>query len=72
MRHEIRAACEREEKENRIILCPIALNDSWKAKEGVDWSQLRQKAVRDFSKEDSFDAEFKKLLDGMKKYYPKK
>ncbi len=72
VQHEIRTACEREEKENRTILCPIALDDSWKAKEGVDWSQLRQKAVLDFSVPDRFDTEFKKLLDGMKKYYPKK
>lgn len=72
VQHEIRTACEREEKENRTILCPIALDDSWKAKEGVDWSQLRQKAVLDFSVPDGFDTEFKKLLDGMKKYYPTK
>ena len=71
LQHEISTACKREEKEKRTILCPIALDDSWKAKEGVDWSQLRQKAVLDFSVPHSFDTEFQKLLDGMKKYYPK-
>ena len=72
--HELRMARERERKERRDILCPVALDGSWKKRvqQDVLWEQLLKKNVLDFSKwqdDGAFAAQFAKLLDGLKLYY---
>lgn len=71
---EIEAGRKREQEEHRDILCPVALDDSWKGMiEGnVLWRQVAKKNILDFSKwEDgeAFQEAFAKLLRGMKIYY---
>ncbi len=71
--HEVKMARKRERKEKRDILCPVALDASWEDKmDDPDWGHLQDKAVLDFSKwkTKAFEAPFRKLLDGLKKYYP--
>ena len=68
---------EKEKREKRDILCPIALDDSWKGKvEGdVLWRQVKKKNVLDFSNwenewsDDTPFEPFRKLEDGLKRYY---
>jgi hypothetical protein len=59
-------------------LCPVALDDSWKAKvqdkESDDrhlWRTLTKKNILDFSgwQSGGFEEPFRKLLDGIKRYY---
>ena len=80
--HELALALEKERKEERDVLLPIALDESWKAKAVVktaieadpDWRPVKKRHVLDFSEwEDdvAFDAAFGKLLRGMKKNYPR-
>ena len=74
---EIETAREKEKKEGRDVLCPVALDDSWhdKVKGSVLWRQVKKKNVLDFSKwqdDGAFDEQFAKLLKGMKIYYPPK
>ena len=74
---ELQMAREREKKDSRAILCPIALDDAWKAKvgPGVDsrhlWRTLQQKNVIDFSKwkTPKFDVSFQKLMRGLNENY---
>ncbi len=81
---EVRAARVKEKEEKREVLCPIALDDAWKKKVGqtksltemaeadADWMHLAKKNVLDFSQwesDDDFEAQFTKLLTGMKIYY---
>jgi TIR domain/Pentapeptide repeats (8 copies) len=80
--NELDMARRKEKDENRDALCPVALDESWKAKVFSDdnprrelWITLAQKNILDFSgwKTKSFDEQFGKLLRGMKIYYePKK
>jgi hypothetical protein len=63
------------------VLCPIALDDAWKAKVAAEdtpgdpsrvlWRTLQQKLVVDFSrwKTRAFDGSFQKLLRGLQLHY---
>ena len=70
---ELEAARKKEREEQRDVLCPVAVDDSWKKKveENVLWRQLKKKLVLDFSPSNSeaFDAEFQKLVRGIKLNY---
>src|SRR5262249_20575480 len=70
--HELEMAHEKEKAEGRPVLCPIALDDAWKAKVAakgkpgdrfrVLWRQLTAMHVLDFSKDGGFDKSFGKLI----------
>jgi uncharacterized protein YjbI with pentapeptide repeats len=72
--HEVRLGRELEKQTNRDVLCPIALDDSWKS---CKWpARIRQQIMEynivDFSmwdKEGSFDSLFEKLHRGLHLYY---
>jgi uncharacterized protein YjbI with pentapeptide repeats len=73
---ELEKALQREKKEGRDILLPVALDDAWKAKvqqvgSTVLWRQIMKKNILDFSrwKTKAFDEPFGKLVTGAKRYY---
>jgi len=73
---ELERARKKEKDTGRDVLCPVALDDSWKAKleqpgSAVLWRQVKAKNVLDFSKwkTKAFSAQFQKLLKGLKIYY---
>lgn len=69
---EMSRAREQEKRSNRYLLCPVSLDDAWKKKTGPIWQYLKDSYfILDFSKWETsaFDAEYKKLLNGMKKWY---
>lgn len=70
---ELEAARKKEIEEKRDVLCPIALDDSWKkkVKDSVLWRQVAKSNILDFSYSDaeSFDSQFRKLINGMKINY---
>jgi TIR domain/Pentapeptide repeats (8 copies) len=74
---ELDMAREREKAENRDVLCPISIDDAWKAKLDNDasgrklWRKLTDKAILDFSPTADFETQFGKLLRGLKINYPK-
>lgn len=72
--HELKKALQKEVDEGRDVLCPVALDNAWhaKTKGHSEWHEVREKHVLDFSDPHGFDTEFRKLVDGMKKYYSKK
>jgi hypothetical protein len=80
--NELEMARRKEKEENRDVLCPVALDDSWKAKvENIEsddrqlWRTLTKKNILDFAnwQTAAFDMQFDKLLRGLKIYYePKK
>ena len=74
--YELEKARETEQREGRSVLCPGALDDTWKAKmDHPLWRQVKKNNVLDFAKwrsADAFDAEFAKLIKGLKIYYPPK
>ena len=66
-------ARDKEKDEDRDVLCPVALDEAWKAKmNDVLWRQIKKKHVLDFSKwkTKAFEDQFQKLLKGLKIYYP--
>ncbi len=75
---EVAWARKREKEENREILCPVAVDDTWKS-EGkapgfaeVLLHQVRKKWIADFSKwqdDGRFEETFERLLRGLKTYY---
>ncbi|MFH1931026.1 MAG: toll/interleukin-1 receptor domain-containing protein [Pseudomonadota bacterium] len=67
--NELEIARKKEKEEKREVICPVALDDSWKAKIKGDplWRQVAKYFVLDFS--GSFDLQFKKLVNGIKKNY---
>jgi hypothetical protein len=79
--NELDMARRKEKDEKRAVLCPIALDDAWKAKvEAKDtpgdpsralWRTLQQKLAVDFSgwKTKAFRGSFEKLLQGLKLHY---
>jgi uncharacterized protein YjbI with pentapeptide repeats len=75
--NELEMARAKEREEKRDVLCPIALDDSWKSKMDADepnralWLPLKQKHVLDFSKwkTRAFDPVFEKLVRGLKINY---
>ena len=74
--YELDKAREKEKREGRSVLCPVALDDSWKAKmDDPLWRQVKKNNVLNFAKwrsKDVFDAELAKLIKGLKIYYPPK
>ena len=70
---ELEWTLRKEKDEKRNVLCPVALDDSWKGKveDDVLWRQVKKKNVLDFSKwkTKAFDTPFQKLEDGLKRYY---
>jgi hypothetical protein len=76
--NELEMARKKEKEEKRDVLCPIALDDSWKSKLEPDdpyrglWRTVTGKNVLDFSKWNSgeFESPYEKLIRGLKKYYP--
>lgn len=76
--HEVRSARRLEKELDREILCPIALDDSWKSS---PWparimDQIREYNILDFSDwrdNRRLDIMFQKLIDGLSVFYkPKK
>lgn len=70
---ELEWARTKEKDTGREVLCPIALDDSWKekAKGSVLWRKVKDKNVLDFSEWQAggFDSPFQKLIRGMKVNY---
>jgi uncharacterized protein YjbI with pentapeptide repeats len=72
--HEVRTARELEKEMARDVLCPVALDDSWK---NSSWEkrimeQITKYNVLDFSgwkDDEKFEDMFKKLIDGLKLFY---
>ncbi len=72
--HELEKARKKEKDEGRDVLCPVALDDAWKAKlDDVLWRHVKKKNVLDFSKWKSkaFDAPYQKLIKGLRVNYPR-
>ena len=79
--NELDMARRKEKEEKRPVLCPIALDDTWKSKVDSDdgpgdperqlWRTLMRKKVLDFSarRTGGFDVAFEKLLRGLKLNY---
>ena len=72
--HEVRTARELEKESGHDVLCPVALDDSWKTS---SWpkrvmEQVMEYNILDFSrwKDDTeFERLFKKLIDGLELFY---
>ena len=72
--HEVRAARALEKEMKRDVLCPVALDDSWK---NSPWAkrimeQIMEYNILDFSdwKDNSkFEGTFNKLIDGLELFY---
>jgi len=75
--HEVRLARGLEKETGCDVLCPIALDDSWKSS---PWpkrvmEQIMEYNILDFSawEDDSqFDGMFRKLIDGLELFYKDK
>jgi len=76
--NELDMARQKEKEEKRDVLCPIALDDSWRSKMEPQesnrtlWLTLKQKNVLDFSEwtTEAFVPVYQKLVRGLKIYYP--
>ena len=69
--HELETARKKEMEEERDVLCPVALDDSWRNRmDDVLWRQLKKKNIIDFSKwkTKAFDGQFQKIIKGIKIY----
>ena len=74
MEHEVRTARELEKEIGRDVLCPVALDNSWKTS---PWpkrvmEQVMEYNILDFSewKDDGkFGNTFNKLIDGLELFY---
>jgi uncharacterized protein YjbI with pentapeptide repeats len=72
--HEVRTARGLEKEFGRDVLCPVALDDSWKS---ASWprqlmAQIIEYNILDFSawRDDAkFDGMFRKLIDGLELFY---
>jgi len=72
--HEVRTARELEKEMKRDVLCPIALDDSWK---GSPWpkrvmEQVKEYNILNFSEwedDSQFVGMFRKLIDGLELFY---
>jgi uncharacterized protein YjbI with pentapeptide repeats len=72
--HEVRTARSLEKEMGRDVLCPVALDDSWKSSRWPKriMEQIIEYNILDFSdwRDDSkFDAMFRKLIDGLELFY---
>jgi len=75
--HEVRTARELEKDMGRDVLCPIALDDSWKSSYWPKriMEQIMEYNILDFSewKDDAkFEGMFRKLIDGLQLFYKEK
>jgi hypothetical protein len=72
--HEVRTARSLEKEMSRDVLCPVALDDSWKSSR---WpkrivEQITEYNILNFSAwkdDDKFDGMFSKLMDGLELFY---
>src|SRR5262249_39720121 len=79
--NELDMARQKEKSEKRSVLCPVSLDDTWKAKVAAEdgpgdpfrglWRTLTGKYIVDFTGWESgtFDGAFQKLLRGLKTNY---
>jgi uncharacterized protein YjbI with pentapeptide repeats len=72
--HEVRTARELEKEMKRDVLCPVALDDSWKSSRWPKrvMEQIMEYNILDFSGwEDDvkFEGMFRKLIDGLELFY---
>jgi hypothetical protein len=72
--HEVRTARELEKDMKRDVLCPVALDDSWKDSRWPKrvMEQIMEYNILDFSawKDDvKFEGMFRKLIDGLELFY---
>ena len=69
---ELERAREREKQEERTIVCPVTIDDSWESMTSPAWTWLRrERHIADFSKwkTKAFTPAFAKLLKGLKLFY---
>jgi len=76
VQHEVRKAREIEKDVGRDVLCPVALDDSWKTSPWPEriMEQIMEYNILDFSiwkDDDKFEKMFVKLIDGVNLYYKK-
>ncbi len=76
VQHEVRKAREIEKDIKRDVLCPVALDDSWKSSSWPEhiMEQVKEYNILDFSlwtNHNNFKRMFKKLVDGLNLYYKK-
>jgi uncharacterized protein YjbI with pentapeptide repeats len=74
--HEVRKAREMEKDIGRDVLCPVALDDSWKTSPWPEriMEQVMEYNILDFSiwtDDGKFEKMFVKLIDGLNLYYKK-
>lgn len=71
IQHEIQLAMQHGLRRGRHMLCPVALDDSWRERSGPEWSHLRKYNILDFSAQSDvvFDDQFRKLKEGLRTYY---
>jgi len=72
--HEVRTGREIEKELSRDVLCPVALDDSWKSSRWPKriMEQVMEYNILDFSawRDDSkFDSMFRRLIDGLELFY---
>jgi uncharacterized protein YjbI with pentapeptide repeats len=72
--HEVRTARELEKEMGRDVLCPVALDDSWKDSRWPKrvMEQIMEYNILDFSEwkdESKFDGMFRRLIDGLGLFY---
>jgi uncharacterized protein YjbI with pentapeptide repeats len=72
--HEVRMARSLEKDTGRDVLCPVALDDSWKSSRWPKriMEQIMEYNILDFStwEDDSkFESMFRKLIDGLELFY---
>ena len=73
---ELEKALKKEREQQRSVLCPISLDDSWKARvdlagSSVLWRQIKSKVILDFSSWESegYHIARDKLIKGLKTHY---
>jgi hypothetical protein len=74
VQHEVRKARELTKELGRHVLCPVALDDSWK---NSPWpkrimEQIMEYNILDFSEwqdDVNFEEMFRKLIDGLELFY---
>jgi uncharacterized protein YjbI with pentapeptide repeats len=74
--HEVRTARELEKDLGRDVLCPVALDDSWKNSRWPQrlMEQIMEYNILDFSdwqNNSHFDSSFRKLINGLDLFYRK-
>jgi hypothetical protein len=72
--HEVRKARELEKELGRDILCPVALDDSWKSSPWPNrvMEQVMEYNILEFSEwedDNKFEGMFRKLIDGLELFY---